>query len=722
MWPISLTHLVRVALVSAMLATGGAASAQPDPAPTFNRDLAPVIFKHCSSCHRPGAVGPFPLLTFEDVRARARQVVQAVVSRAMPPWKATTGVGEFEGSRRLTDAQVALFERWLDHGALRGDPRDLPPAPAWSDEWALGPPDLVVRMDAPYRLAPGGGDHLRNFALPVPLSSTRYVRAWEFRTTGRQAVHHATLMVDPAAAARRIDAADPEPGYEGLIPLSAQSPEGYFLGWTPGQKPYEAAPDLAWRLDPGSDLIVMLHLQPTGSWESIEASVALYFTDHAPSKVPVMVRLNRQDLDIPPGDANVVAVDEYTLPVDVDLYGLQPHAHYLARDVRGDARLPDGTTRSLIHVQPWDFHWQDVYRYRAPVRLPAGTRLRMAFTYDNSTANRANPAQPPRRVIFGQRSTDEMADLWLQVVPVAAADRARLVSDLRRKLLPQNIDGYRKMIEADPDNPALHDDLALLGIEAGNVDLAVSAFRTALRLRPGSAASSYNLANALLLQKRPSEAIQHFREALRVDPAHGLAHQGLGLALAATGALAEGATEVERAVALLPDSTDARYNLGVLRQAQGRPDDALAQYREVMRVAPTHADAAYAAGVIHEARGDDRATAQAFRQALSARAAWTPALRELAWTLAVTADGALRDPREALELAQQASRAGSRDARTADVLAAALAANGSFDEAVAAMLDALRLMPDGADAARRSDMQSRLAMYRQRQPYVSLRR
>jgi hypothetical protein len=586
MWPRFLMHFVRLTLVCGIVAVTSVVSAQPAvdaAAPTFTRDLAPVVFQHCSPCHRPGAVGPFPLLTFDDVRSRARQVVQAVTRRTMPPWKATTGVGEFEGDRRLADAQVALFQRWLDRGALHGDARDLPPAPTWNDQWALGPPDLVVRMRSPYRLAPGGVDRLRNFVLPVPLSSTRYVRAWEFRTSGRQAVHHATLMVDPAAAARRLDDADPDEGYEGLIPLSAQSPDGYFLGWTPGQKPYEAAPDLAWRLDPGSDLIVMLHLQPTGAWESIEASVALYFTDRVASKVPVMVRLNRQDLDIPPGASGFVAADEYTLPVDVDLYGLQPHAHYLAREVRGDAQLPDGTTRSLIHVPQWDFHWQDVYRYRDPVRLPAGTRVRMAFTFDNSAANRANPTQPPTRVIFGQRSRDEMADLWLQVVPVAATDRTRLVAELRRKLVPQNIDGYRKMLEADPGNPALYDDLALLGIEAGDLDLAVTSFGASLRLKPGSAAAHYNLANALLLRQRSSDAIEHFREALRLQPDYGLASQGLGLALSATGALAEAATELEHAVLLLPDSADVRYNLGVVRQTQGRLNDALAAYISARR-------------------------------------------------------------------------------------------------------------------------------------------
>ena len=150
-------------------------------------------------------------------------------------------------------------------------------------------------------------------------------------------------------------------------------------------------------------------------------------------------------------------------------HALLAHAHYLARSVDLSARLPDGSVSTLLHIPNWDFHWQDAYRYRRPVRLPIGTELTMRMAFDNSAANRANPTYPPVRVIWGQRAIDEMADVWLQVVPVRADDRTRLAADIRRKLIPQHIDGYRKMLEADPRNGALHDDLALLGIESGNM-------------------------------------------------------------------------------------------------------------------------------------------------------------------------------------------------------------------------------------------------------------
>ncbi len=722
--PVLLRFSRCAAALIAVLTLGSPAAAQirsDAGAPTFNRDLAPIVFSRCSTCHRPGGSAPFALLTYEDVRARARQIVTAVTARSMPPWLATTEAGTFAGDRRLSDADVAVFQEWLQRGALQGDAADLPPVPVWHEGWTLGSPDLVLRLESPYRLAPDGGDRLRNVVLPVPVTAARFVRAWELRVTS-PAVHHATLVVDSGGAARRLDADDPAPGYEGLIPLSAQSPDGYFLGWTPGQTPYDAGTDIAWRLEPGSDLVAMLHLRPTGAWESVDISVALYFSDRAPTTVPVMMRMNRQDIAIPAGASDYHAIDRYTLPVDVDLHAIQPHAHYLAREIRGTAQMADGTVKTLLHIRKWDFHWQDVYRFEQPVRLPAGTQVTMDIAFDNSAENRANPSYPPRRVTFGQRSDDEMADMWMQVVPAVSADRERLVTGLRRKLLPQNIDGYRSMIAADPANVSLHDDLALLGIEAGDLPLAIAEFQQSLRLRPAAATSHYNVGNALLLARRAEEAAHYFRDALRLDPAYGLAHQGLGLALAATGALDDGVSALERAVRLMPASPDALYNLGVLRQAQGREDDALAAYVGVLRLTPAHGDAAYAAGVIHLGRSNARDAAEFFRQALAARPGWSPALTELAWTLAV-ADGDVRRPKEALELARLATRsAGRPDARVSEVLAAALAANGLYEEAVTAASDALRLLPDGSDPRQRASMERRLALYRQGKPFYADRR
>jgi len=519
--------------VTSLVAVGAAAlriasvSGSSPTSVTFAKDVGPILSQQCASCHRPDGSAPFSLLTFADARPRAKAIAAAVRRRTMPPWKPEAGYGDFIGARRLADEQIAAIVRWADEGAPLGDPAALPSRPDATGEWQAGRPDLIVKMPDAYRLPPGGPDRLRNFVIPVPIPARRYVNAWEFRTNNPRVVHHATIMIDPTRASLQMDRSDPEPGYEGLIPLSARNPDGYFLGWTPGQTP-PAAPDrMAWSLDKDTDLVLMLHLRPTGAWETIDASVGLHFAAAPPTRAPAMIRLNRQDIDIPAGQQRYVAADSYTLPVDVDAYSVQPHAHNLAKEIKGWATLPNGTTRWLIYIRNWDFHWQDSYRYEKPVNLPAGTRLSMEYTYDNSDRNPANPNTPPVRVRFGQRSSDEMGDLWVQVLPRNPADLPALARSLRAKLLPQHISGYRTMLEADPDNASLHDDLALLFVEAGDLESAARQFSETLRLKPDAAAAHYNLGNVLLPLGRLNEADGEFRRALELDSHYALAREAL---------------------------------------------------------------------------------------------------------------------------------------------------------------------------------------------------
>lgn len=706
--------------VACVVVAAAAVPVHAAPDPTFSRDLAPILQSHCVACHRPGGSAPFSLLTWDDVRPRARQVVKAVVQRQMPPWKADGAVGQFVGDRRLSDADVDTFRRWLADGAPRGNPSDLPASPPPAGDWELGPPDLVVRLERPYDLPPGGEDRLRNFVVRLPVSSTRYVRAWAFRTTAASVVHHATLMVDRGSAARRLDAETPESGYEGLIPFSAQSPDGYFLGWTPGQRAQVFDGDMAWGIQPGNDLILMLHMKPGAQVEQVDASVAFYFTDRPPAREPVMIRLNRQDLDIRAGDPSYIATDTYVLPVDVDLYAVQPHAHNLATRVYVEAGPPDEERRSLLDISAWDFHWQDVYRYTTPVSLPAHTRLSMSFAFDNSAHNRANPVSPPVRVIWGQRSRDEMADVWMQVVPRRPGDREQLVNDLRRHLVPRHIDGYRKMLEVDPLNTALHDDLALLALEAGDTTLASEHFREVLRLKPNSSSAHYNYGNVLLITGRTSDALTQFRQTLGLDTANGLAHQGLGLALSRLGQLDAAVAALERAARLLPDAVDVAYNLGVVNQQRGHDDEALAAYERVMRLAPAHAEARYGAALIRESRGDYRAAIRLFLESDRLKAS-LDTMTELTWLLATAPSADLRNPSLAVTYGEQAFALAPRHPRVLDAFAAALASSGRFDAAVQRAreaLDHLGLPPDPAFTAA---VQARLRLYESRQPFVLAR-
>ncbi|HMJ82825.1 MAG TPA: cytochrome c, partial [Vicinamibacterales bacterium] len=277
------------------------ALAQPpaaaDPPIVFSKDIAPILYRHCAACHRPNGPAPFSLITYDDARTRAAQIATATARRYMPPWKPQPGYGDFVGERRLSDTEIVSLRRWATSGRLEGDLKDLPSPPRFSSGWSLGEPDLVVSLPE-YQLRAGGPDVFRNFVVPVPASATRYVGALEFRP-GSRAVHHANIRVDPTPASRRLDDDDPVPGYEGVILRSADYPDGHFLGWTPGQLPSPGPNALAWRLEAGVDFVVQLHLQPTGKQERIVPSIGLYFAKDAPVRTPAILRLGRQNLEIP---------------------------------------------------------------------------------------------------------------------------------------------------------------------------------------------------------------------------------------------------------------------------------------------------------------------------------------------------------------------------------------------------------------------------------------
>jgi tetratricopeptide (TPR) repeat protein len=272
-------------------------------------------------------------------------------------------------------------------------------------------------------------------------------------------------------------------------------------------------------------------------------------------------------MDIPAGERRYVVTDSFTLDVDADLYTIQPHAHLLATEVKSYATLPDGTRKWLIYIREWDFNWQSVFRYARPEFLPAGTTISFEFTYDNSTENRHNPHRPPRHVTYGQHTTDEMAELWLQLVTRNAADRVRLARAARERVVREEIVGVEKRLETDPDNAALHNDVALLHAEAGHLDRTAKHFAQTVRVRPDSAAAHYNLGNALFRQGHQVEAIEPLRRALALDPAYALAHDGLGVALYSQGQIAEATEHYRRAVQLDPGNADARSHLAIaLRQ------------------------------------------------------------------------------------------------------------------------------------------------------------
>jgi hypothetical protein len=402
---------------------------------TFNKNIAPIVFEHCAACHRPGEVAPFPLLTFDDVMKRAKQIQAMTGDRLMPPWKSVEGHGSFVGERRLTSQQIGLIARWVEQGTPEGEAGDLPPAPVFSNEWKLGAPDLVVTMPEPYEIPAEGPDIYRNFVFALEVPEGKYIKAVEYRPGNRTVVHHAALSMDAGGAARRQDDADPAPGFKGSLTIPGRLFPGALAAWTPGRDPMPLPDGFSLPWVKGADLLLQLHLHPSGKLETEQSSVGFYFTDEPPRRSMADLVLIDQDIDIPPGEAAYRTRDELTLPIDVEVFGIFPHMHLIGREIKITAHPPEGDAVSLLWINDWDFNWQNFYQYAAPVKLPAGTRLTLEAVHDNSAENFRNPNNPPAQVRWGEQTTDEMSAAVLQLVPAKEGDLPKLYESHRRRIL-----------------------------------------------------------------------------------------------------------------------------------------------------------------------------------------------------------------------------------------------------------------------------------------------
>ncbi|HEY7189772.1 MAG TPA: tetratricopeptide repeat protein [Vicinamibacterales bacterium] len=577
---------------------------------TFNHDIAPILYEHCVTCHRPireangpnpqnpvnrpndpkdplcVAGAPFSLLDYATARAHASEIVQATTTRAMPPWLPEPDV-HFAHERRLASDQIALIQRWAESGALEGDASHKPKPPVFTDGWQLGTPDLVVTMPEAYALPAKGGDVFRNFVFAVPAAPTRYVRAIEFRADNPKVIHHANVAVDPGRVARRLDRADPGPGFAAMPDDQVQN----VYGWSPGRVPMFEPADTAWTLDEGSDLAVQLHLVPSGSPEVVRPAIGLYFSPTPPNRTPVVIRLESKSIDIPAGAQAYVVEDRYVLPVDVDAIGVYPHAHYLATEMTGVATLPNGTRVPLVTIKQWDIKWQDQYRYASPIPLPRGTTLSMRFVYDNSDRNTNNPARPARRVRWGANSTDEMGALWIDVVPRRSEDAAQLEADQDARGLRADIAGAETQARANPNDAAAHNYLATKYLQGGRTADAVAELEQALRINSGDAEAHSNLGSILQAQGRLDDASRHIREAVRLKPNDDRVRFNLGNLLLASGRADEAIGEFRRAVSINPDNADAHFNLAMLVGPRNQLDEAIRHLTRVIDINPRNADA-----------------------------------------------------------------------------------------------------------------------------------
>ena len=402
---------------------------------TFSENVAPIVYKRCAGCHRPGEAAPFSLITFDDVVKRGRLIASVTAAGIMPPWQALPASYEYKDSRRMTADELATLQAWVKQGMPQGDPARTPALPKFPDGWQLGTPDLIVKMPKGFTVPAEGADIYRYLRIPLNLPEEKWVRAIELRPSSRKVVHHVLYFADSAGEAKRIEAEEEAAGSagasmkftRGMVPMG---------GIAVGTQPHLLPAGLGLQLPKNTDLMFQYHFHPTGKEETEQSTIGLYFAQSAPEhtlaniQLPVTFGLF-SGLDIPAGQKEFKVTDSYVLPVDVQAVSIGAHAHYIGKTMKMTATLPDGSVKTLLDIKDWDFAWQDRYFFENIIALPKGTRLDSEVSWDNSAANPKNPSRPPIQVKWGEQTKDEMGAVTLQLYPSAEADVVALRQNYR---------------------------------------------------------------------------------------------------------------------------------------------------------------------------------------------------------------------------------------------------------------------------------------------------
>lgn len=627
--------------VGAALVCGGVRASEADV--SYNRQIAPILYSHCTSCHHSGGSGPFPLMTFADAKRWGTTVERVTQARYMPPWLPSGPHDLFAEDRRLSTEEIDLIKRWVDSGMAEGDARDAVKAPVYTSDWQLGPPDLIVEMDTTMNVPASGTDLFRNFILPVPLTQSKWVRAMEIKPGTPQVVHHANLAIDRSASLRRMHPTDWKDGIPGMDVLvdagETFDPDSHFLYWKSDSSALVEPAALPWRLDPGNDLVLNMHLKPTGKPETVRARVGLYFTANAAKQLPMLLQLEDDArLDIPAGKADFAVEDKLQLPEDVDLLAIYPHSHYLGKRLEGWAELPSGERKELILIESWDIDRQAIYRYAKPMFLPAKSVVHMRYTYDNSAENPHNPNSPPIRVKAGNRSADEMGHLWLQVLPRATAGGEDLRAPLLRAWMEHRLDKdphdpialfnvaslemsdgqferaaelYRKTLAARPEDVRTVTALASAVNKTGDWKQALELLRKAIAMDATYADAHFDLAVIALQHEDLAGAEKALRAVIALQPRDAAAHSTLGGVLLATGKMGNAREEFETALKADDKNFEALFNLAMIELNAGQVEQALDHLKTAEAVNPDDVDVHRALAEIYSKRGQ---TADALRE------------------------------------------------------------------------------------------------------------
>jgi len=442
----------KILLLSFLIAGFAGAHAQNT---NFSEHIAPIIYKHCTGCHRPGEVGPIPFTNYDQISAWGPMIKYVTSIRYMPPWKADPQYQHYLRENILTDEEIQLLADWVDHDMPQGDPTLEPALPVFPEGSQIGTPDLVLSF-AETHIHPGDGiDEYRYFVLPTGLATPRDLVALELRPGNRRMVHHTLIWADTTGTAAAKDAETPEYGYIGGSGGSEATLQNQLPGYVPGQRPGVLTNGMAMRLPANSDLLLQMHYAPSPVDEPDSSTVLLFFADQPTQryvKTKIMLPLPNTLTNGPfiiPANQTREFHGQWTVPEDISVISIAPHMHLLGTHWRVFGVTPGNDTLNLIRINDWDFNWQGTYSYRTPQVLPQGSIIHAYAGYDNTVNNPVNPNSPPQFITWGEGTSDEMyylpisyvsylpgdEDLDLDDVTVGTDDNPAL-SFLRNRLYP----------------------------------------------------------------------------------------------------------------------------------------------------------------------------------------------------------------------------------------------------------------------------------------------
>lgn len=381
--------------VMLLLVSGPTGTTTSENNVTFTKDVAPIFYKNCTGCHRPGEIAPMSLLTYNDARPWAKSIREKVANREMPPWHADPKYGEWRNDRRISQEAINTILAWVNNGAKEGDPKDLPPMPEYTPGWKIGKPDQT--FSAPEQSVPAEGvvDY-QYLSVPTNFKEDRYITSAEIRSSAHPVVHHVIVFVQEPGATSRL---------QGKL----------LVGFAPGEDPAVFRAGFGRKIPAGSNLLFQIHYTPNGTATKDVTTVGLIYAKTPVEHTVVTRPVLQTAFEIPAGHPNYEVKSSFTFNEPAQLYSFMPHMHLRGKDFEYKAVFPDGTSKILLSVPRYDFSWQTYYVLKDPVAVPKGTRIECVAHFDNSTNNKYNP-DPTKAVKWGDQTWEEMMIGWMSFV------------------------------------------------------------------------------------------------------------------------------------------------------------------------------------------------------------------------------------------------------------------------------------------------------------------